>query len=259
MPSVLPPAIHAEQKIPGGTRVRLEWRVDGDPVPAILLLPDTGPGVRAPAALLLHGYTSRGEVMADTVGQILLRRRMASLAPDLPLHGTRGNPLELQSLRNPLEAARVWRLALREAATAVGFLRTHPAVDPGRVAVVGYSLGSFLASTLAARSREVSALVLAAGGDLPLGTPLTAVARAVVDPTRAVRQLGGRPLLMVNGRHDPVIRPDQAERLYAAAHEPKELRWWNAGHTLPAAAIEDAADWLSRHLDVESAGSGQAG
>lgn len=256
MPSVSPPVIHAEQHIPGGTRLRLEWRVEGDPVPAILLLPNREAGVRVPAALLLHGLTSRGEVMTDSVGQVLLRRGVASLAPDLPLHGSRGHPLGLESLRNPLEAARLWRLALREAGVAVEFLRAHPAVDPGRVAVVGYSLGSFLATALAARERRVKALVLAAGGDLPLGTPLTTLARTVVDPIRAVRGLGC-PLLMVHGRHDPVIRPDQAERLYAAAREPKELRWWNAGHSLPAAAIEDAADWLTRQLGVGV--SGQAG
>lgn len=255
MLTVPPPAHHAEHPVPGGTRVRLEWRVDGDPVPAVLQLPSAAPGVRVPAALLLHGYSSRGEVMADTVGRALLRRGIASLAPDLPLHGTRGNPLDLGAVRNPLEAVRLWRLALREAGVAVEFLRTHPAVAPGRVGAVGYSLGSFLATALAARDPGVGAVVLAAGGDLPLGTPLTALARTVVDPVRAVRGLGGRPLLMVSGRHDPVIRPEQAERLFAAAREPKELRWWNAGHSLPAEAIEDAADWLSGRLG----GAGQRG
>jgi len=101
---------------------------------------------------------------------------------------------------------------------------------------------------LAAQVRDVSAVVLAAGGDLPQGTPLTAVARTVADPLRAVRKLEGRPLLMVNGRHDPLIRPEQAERLFAAAREPRELRWWEGGHVLPQAATEDAADWLAAQL-----------
>lgn len=241
----MPPTPHVlhEERVPGGTRVRLSLPVEGASVPVLLQLPDTG--TPAPAALLLHGYSSRGEVMADTVGRALLRRGVASLAPDLPLHGTRGHPLEVQALRNPLEIARLWRLALREAAQAVAFLQGHPAVDAERVAAVGYSLGSFLTVVLAAQVPGVKAVVLAAGGDLPLGTPLTAVARTVADPLRAVRRLEGRPLLMVNGRLDPVIRPEQAERLYAAAREPKALRWWQAGHALPQAAIEDAADWLA--------------
>ncbi|WP_102126991.1 alpha/beta hydrolase family protein [Deinococcus planocerae] len=244
-------ALREETSVPGGTRLRLDLRVAGASVPAVLQLPTVSPGVRVPAALLLHGYSSRADVMADSVGTALLRRGVASLAPDLPLHGTRGNPLELQSLRNPLEVARLWRLALREGAAGVEFLRSHPAVRPDGVALVGYSLGTFLGVTVAAQSREVRALVLAAGGDLPLGTPLTAVARAIVDPPRAVRSLAGRPLLMVNGRHDPVIRPDQAERLFQAASQPKELRWWNGGHSVPQAVVEDSAEWLAARLRGE--------
>jgi fermentation-respiration switch protein FrsA (DUF1100 family) len=53
---------------------------------------------------------------------------------------------------------------------------------------------------------------------------------------------------MVHGRGDRTIRPEQAERLFAAAQEPKELRWWNAGHILPAEAIRYAAGWLGEQL-----------
>jgi uncharacterized protein len=101
---------------------------------------------------------------------------------------------------------------------------------------------------IAAAEPAVRAVVLAAGGDLPRGTPLAAVARTVVDPVRAVRRLGGRPLLMVHGRGDRTVKPDQAERLFAAAGEPKELRWWSSGHILPPAAIDDAAAWLAARL-----------
>lgn len=246
--------IHREQALPGGTRIDLALPLGGGTVPAILQLPAAQ---AAPAALLLHGYSSRGEAMANSVGRVLLRRDVGSLALDLPLHGSRGNPLELQALRNPLEVTRLWRLALREAAQGVEFLRAHPAVRGQRVGVVGYSLGSFLAVMLAAQVQEVRAVVLAAGGDLPQGTPLTAAARTVADPLRAVRKLEGRPLLMVNGRHDPVIRPEQAERLFAAAREPRELRWWEGGHILPQAATEDAADWLAAHLHADSAHAGR--
>ncbi|MDP9347688.1 MAG: hypothetical protein M3P24_00860 [Gemmatimonadota bacterium] len=53
---------------------------------------------------------------------------------------------------------------------------------------------------------------------------------------------------MVHGKWDRTIRPDQAERLYAAAAEPKEIRWWNAGHYLPDEAIREAAAWLKGKL-----------
>ncbi|MDF2776219.1 MAG: dipeptidyl aminopeptidase/acylaminoacyl-peptidase-like protein, partial [Geminicoccaceae bacterium] len=86
-----------------------------------------------------------------------------------------------------------------------------------------------------------------AGGDLP-DYPFAALLRAVVDPLRAVRSLGGRPLLMVHGRRDRTILPLQAERLFAAASEPKEIQWWDAGHYLPDAAVKRAATWLAERL-----------
>lgn len=236
----------AAAPIPHGTRTRLTFPAGGEAVPALWLRPDTPAPGQQPAALLLHGLSSRGDVMADTVGRALLRRGVASLSPDLPLHGTRGDPLELQARRNPLDLARLWRQALREAGAGVDFLRG----EAGQVGVVGYSLGAFLAVVLAPSRPEIEAVALAAGGDLPGGTPLTAVARTVADPLWAARRLGPRPLLMLNGRHDPVIRPEQAERLYAAASGPKELRWWDGGHAVPSGAVDGAAEWLAGQLGV---------
>jgi hypothetical protein len=237
----------SETRVPGGRRIVLDFREeDGDSVPAILLLPDTE--TAAPGALLLHGYSSRKEHMADNVGRALLAEGIASLSIDLPLHGDRGDPLQAQSARNPLAAVRLWRAGLGEAKLAVRSLGARKEVDGERLGVAGYSLGSFLAVALAAGEPRIRAVVVAAGGDLPSGTPLATVARTVVDPTRAVRKLAPRPLLMVHGRDDRTVRPDQAERLYAAAGEPKELRWYAAGHYLPTAAIQYVAGWLRERL-----------
>jgi predicted esterase len=73
----------------------------------------------------------------------------------------------------------------------------------------------------------------------------------VADPIRAVKRIAGRPLFMVNGRHDSRVRSDQAEALFAAAGEPKTLTWYNGGHWPPDRVIEEAADWLARTLSDE--------
>lgn len=237
----------SETRVRGGRRIVLDFREEGgDAVPAILLLPDAE--APAPGALLLHGYSSRKEHMADNVGRAMLEEGIATLAVDLPLHGDRGDPLQAQTARNPLAMVRLWRTALKEARLAVRYLAARKEVDGGRMGVAGYSLGSFLAVAAAADDPRVKAVVVAAGGDLPAGTPLAAVARAVADPLRAVRKLAPRPLLMVHGRDDRTVRADQAERLFAAAGEPRELRWYAAGHYLPPAAIEYAAEWLRERL-----------
>lgn len=209
-----------------------------------------------PAALLLHGYSSRKERMAETVGTALARAGIASLAIDLPMHGERGQGLDARAVRNPLQLAQHWRTAVAECGAALAWLAAQPGLDAARLAVVGYSMGAFLGCEVAAREPGVRALVLAAGGDLPTQTPFAVLVRTVADPIRAVRRYAGRPLLMVNGRHDTTVRPDQADRLHAAAGEPKELRWYDTGHYLPSRVVVEAAEWLARTLAVSQARAG---
>jgi uncharacterized protein len=237
--------IVSERSLPGGRRIALVLE-DGERIPALLLLPDSPRPV--PAALLLHGLTSHKEQMAESVGRALLAEGVASLAIDLPLHGEREGSLESLDVGNPLELVRRWRLAIDDCGLALRWLAAQRDVEPDRLAIVGYSLGSYVGAVVAAGRAEVRALVVAAGGDLPARTPLVALVRAVADPLRAVRRLAGRPLLVVHGRRDRTVLPEQAERLFAAAGEPKTIRWWDAGHWLPVAAIADAARWLALAL-----------
>lgn len=280
--------IRAEDPVPGGRCWRLELALEGGVVPAVLLLPSGEPdGAHArarrgprivprgdaasvprsprrpsqgvPAAVLLHGYASRKELMAETVGDALLRHGIGSLAIDLPLHGDREGPLQDQARYNPLLLLRQWRLALAETRGALRLLGELEGVDRGRLALVGYSMGAYLAVMVAAEEPAARAVVLAAGGDLPDRTPLAHLVRRMADPLRAVRRLHGRPLLMVHGRHDRTVRAEQAERLFAAAGEPKTIRWWNAGHHLPERAVDDAAAWLAQALDGELRRAGAPG
>ena len=223
-------------------RTEFTLTLAGSSVPAVLLRPPASEPL--PVALLLHAYNSSKERLADTVGRALARNGIASLAIDLPLHGGRDDRLEPAARRNPLELMRQWRLALAEAEDAVAWLAGQRWIARTRVAAVGYSLGSYVAVLTAARAPFVRALVIAAGGDLP-ATPWSAMLRSLGDPIAAVRALQGRPLLMVHGRSDRTITAVQAQRLFDAAAEPKQLLWYDAGHVLPAAAAADAADWLT--------------
>jgi uncharacterized protein len=237
------------QDIAGGRRIALSIE-DGEHVPALLLLPTARH--RVPAALLLHGYSSRKERMAEVIGMALLRRGMASLAIDLPLHGERDGEVESLSYRNPFELAQRWRIAIADARLGLRFLAQHPAIDDKRLALVGYSLGSFLGVIVAAEEPLVRVLVLAAGGDLPARLPFAAIVRTVADPLRAVRALAGRPLLMVNGRFDRTVAAEQAQRLFDSAQEPKELRWYAGGHWPPPNEIEAAVEWIGRAVSAVS-------
>jgi uncharacterized protein len=225
------------------TRHRLQLTLAGANVPAIMILPSADRPV--PAALLLHGYSSTKERLIDGMGRALAARGIAALAIDLPLHGSRDDALFEQARSNPLGLMQHWRAALAEARAAVQYLSGHESIANDRVALLGYSLGGYIALITAAAEPLARAVVIAASGDLP-ATPWTAMMRTIADPIAAAKALNGRPLLMLHGRTDRTIPPEQAERLYQAAREPKELRWYDTGHVLPPSAAVDAAEWLDK-------------
>jgi predicted esterase len=193
--------------------------------------------------LLLHGYSSSKERLSNTMGRALAARGIASLAIDLPLHGSRDDAIIYEARTKPLDLVRHWNTALAEAKDALTWLSAENAINPQRLSIAGYSLGSYIALQTGASDQRVAAVVVAAGGDLP-STPWTGMVRMMSDPLKYVRSLGGRPLLMLHGKSDRTIPPVQAQHLYDAASQPKVLRWYDSGHALPAAAAEDAAAWL---------------
>jgi len=239
--------VERERTVRGGRELHLTYRVaDDHPVPAILLLPDASTPV--PGAVLVHGYSSRKEHVAEPVGRALLARGVASLSLDLPLHGTRADPVQKQSMFDPVGMVKLWRQALADVRLGLRFLGARPEVDAERLALLGYSMGSFLSVVIAADDPAVRAVIVAAGGDLPEGTSFSGVARMVADPIRAVRRLEGRPLLMIHGKRDRTVTAAQARRLFEAAREPKEILWYDAGHYLPAEGSEAAARWLAERF-----------
>jgi len=103
------------------------------------------------AVLLLHMYggsKSDWESLADE----LARAGLASLAIDLRGHGQTGG-------------AEDWSLAVEDVAAAFEWLRARPGVDPGRVAVVGASIGANLSMVQSAtRPEDVAAAALLSPG-----------------------------------------------------------------------------------------------
>src|SRR6185503_20083727 len=139
-----------------------------------------GGAAPAPAVLLLHGFSSSKERMAQSVGRALLALGIASLAVDLPFHGEREGDVSSIS-RNPLALVGAWRSAIAESRDAIAWLASHAAVDAERIGVVGYSLGGFLALMTAAEDDRLRVVALAAAGDLPDHTPYASLVRGLVN------------------------------------------------------------------------------
>jgi dienelactone hydrolase len=236
------------------TRVlAFEFSSRGDRVPGRVLLPPTGAGP-FPVVLLQHGASGAKDApYMDAVAAPWARGGAAVASIDLPLHGERASSklggllragLGLDPGGGPL-AAGIAREFLRQAVLdlrrCVDALGALDAIDTSRLAYAGLSLGAIVGAIFCGLDPRPRAAVLALGGADGGGSEL--------DPVSHVGRFAPRPLLFVNATRDAVVSRERAERLHAAAGEPHEVLWFDAGHTdLPGVALKAMWTFLRRSL-----------
>jgi fermentation-respiration switch protein FrsA (DUF1100 family) len=74
-------------------------------------------------------------------------------------------------------------------------------------------------------------------------------------PIEPVKYVGFAPptsLLLQSGTLDDLVPPRDAERLHAAARDPKTIRWYTAGHNLTAEAARDRQVWMHERLGMRA-------
>ncbi len=125
-----------------------------------------------------------------------------------------------------------------DAVAAVRYIKTRPDIDQGKIILFGQSLGGALVLRIAGNNhfagivgvveesgfasyQEVAQAHFSFLGDLfvPGGDD---------NPIDAVAHVSPVPLLIIHGDADPVVPYAQAQQLFAAAREPKEL--WTIPH-----------------------------
>ena len=163
------------------------------------LVEPTSPGLH-PAILLLHGSGGAGSYWLQRFAPMLQQTGIAAYAPHYfeSTNTERATPeLILDGHHFP-----TW---LRTAQDALTWIATRPGVDPNRLAVLGVSLGGFLAMALAAEasppaaSRRLRAAIEISGG-MPPGW------ESKLSSTTA-------PTLIVHGDRDSVVPIQQATHL----------------------------------------------
>jgi dienelactone hydrolase len=143
---------------------------------------------------------------------------------------------------------------------AMDLLLAQPTVEPGRVAYVGHDFGAMYGSVVAGIDRRAKAYVFMAGTGLfsdwfLLGSKLQGADRqAVIDklkplaPVRFVAEASPSSVLFQFGTTDQYVPKAKAEEFFAAASQPKSVRWYDAGHGLNQDARRDRQDWLKAQL-----------
>lgn len=207
------------------------------------------------------------------------------------LHDARAHDTDLPGMQSP---ARLGGLMVGDVSQAVSYALSLPQVDPRRIAVLGYSMGSFHSSLAAGLDPRIHYLVLSGGGDLDgnggswdsskkvmcQGGPYQALS---VLPDKAailytLHQRVGETLLL-NGEednllaaphHGPSFFADLNNRIHALGGRDLpgiDARFYpGVGHR-PSWVNRDAAKWLNarlhfpkwRNISIESLGETRIG
>lgn len=232
-------------------RVAHEWRVGG------LYLPSRA--ARSAAVLLLHGFP--GLQKNDDIAAELSRRGMTAFTPCFRGCWGSGGRYSLHGL-------------LDDARAALRLLSRYRHVDASRVAVLGVSVGGWVALKLAAETRLAAAAVMAPAlprldepadaaylrrnGKVVNIPDFDAVWREYTDiarherPDLYVRDIAPTPLLVMQGLQDRLVPPASARRLWGLAGWPKELlELPDEGHEFETdrpAVVAAACGWLQARL-----------
>ena len=69
-----------------------------------------------------------------------------------------------------------------------------------------------------------------------------------IDPVRHIGRAAPGSLLFQNAERDSNVTRASAQALHDAAPDPKEIRWYDAGHALNDAARKERMAWLRQKL-----------
>lgn len=138
---------------------------------------------------------------------------------------------------------------------ALDYLATRPDLDPEQRAVFGYSMGGVTAvNLLAVEPRLAGGIVCVAppmlSGEGSAAMPAAMRARlAAVAPENHARALAGKPMLFLMASKDVYYTPAAAETLVnLVPGDAKALKFFESGHMLPPAYIDDVVAWLKARV-----------
>jgi fermentation-respiration switch protein FrsA (DUF1100 family) len=214
-----------------------------------LWLPDANPPW--PGMVIVHGAGSAKENHAD-FGRLCAASGWAAVSYDQRGHA---------ASREPMSPA-----ALADVGAIAAMLGRRTGVEARRVCVRGSSLGGYLAIHAAARSAAIAGVIAVCpateqglrrglrAGELEMRADVDALDAWLGehDVVQSVRELAGKPLILLHARGDERVPYTESERLYAAASEPRKLIVVPGGnhrsvqHDAELQAV--ALRWLARAL-----------
>ena len=145
---------------------------------------------------------------------------------------------------------------------AMDLLLSQPNVNATRFAYIGHDFGGMygvLAGSVDGRPSHY--VVMAATPRFPdwylylpkmEGEARKAFIRQMseIDPITHVANLSPAAVFFQFGTDDPHVSKERAEEFFAAAKEPKQMRWYESGHALNEESTQDRKAWLKNKLGL---------
>jgi len=144
----------------------------------------------------------------------------------------------------------------------IDFLLAQSNVDPNRFAFVGHDFGGMYGVLAGSLDKRPSHYVIMAStprfSNWYLYYPkLEREEReafiqqmAEIDPITHVSNLSPAPVFFQFATDDFHVSRERAEEFFAAAQEPKEMKWYESGHSLNEEATKDRKSWLKQKLNL---------
>lgn len=233
------------------------------------------PGSSRTTIILSHGYGDDQDQMIPWA-DFLNRAGFSVFTYDMRERGQSGG-----------KAVTLGAFEQTDLVSAVDYLVTRPDVDRGRIGALGVSLGASVTIMAAAADPRIGAVVddsgFAAASNVIASSfeafvhipafpfaPITVKMAEwrtganvhQVQPDKVIGRIGPRPIFIIHGTADTLVPPENSERNFAAAKEPKQI-WWvpGAGHVEARTLFTDEYDlrvvrFFHQSLDVAIAEAG---
>jgi uncharacterized protein len=243
----------------------------GGEVPALVVVPrGRGP---FPGVIVQHGMPDTKEGMLPA-GIDLARTGAVAILIDAPFNRPQQGRIRSDPLTfTPKDRDEQIQLIV-DLRRAIDVLGARPDVNDRQLAYFGVSYGAAMGGLLAGVENRIRAYVLAVGdgglvshfaGRDDTDGPLQALpaqdrerwlqAMRPIEPINFIGQAAPAALLFLAGTKDESVPPEDARRYHQAASQPKQVRWYEAGHFLNCTARADMMAWLARHIRIDPARS----
>ena len=223
------------------------------------LVTPLGSSAPQPGVIYAHGAGGDRQELLDEA-RYMAAKGAVTLTLDMIYSPSRARALPTSGMEAVRANSDLEVQCVKEVRRAVDLLQSLDAVDGDRIGYVGWSAGARMGALISGIEHRLKAFDLIAGGAEPVSAYVNVAPpdlrdelRTVLEKTDPMHYVGlAKPsaLLFQDGQDDEVVPKRALRQLAGAGSEPKEVRWYDTGHSPNEELWADSRDWLADKLEL---------